>query len=153
MVGRRLRLYIFVQCCIYLSITTGKYLIPAGCTVVPLIFATHRNPKIFPEPLVFKPERFFPDEAIGRHPYAYYIPFSAGPHKYRYSPIHTAIYLPIKCIFLNWFNIILFLLLFISKVNDLLCSKAKLCCLLFFVVSNSTFHRPPSHRSSLTKLY
>ena len=55
----------------------GKYLIPSGCTVGCLVFAAHRNPEIFPDPLVFKPERFFPEASIGRHPYAYF-PFSAG---------------------------------------------------------------------------
>ncbi|KAI9563271.1 hypothetical protein GHT06_010729 [Daphnia sinensis] len=60
------------------DIQIGKYSIPAGCTLGFLALAMHRNPKVFPDPLVFKPERFFPDEAIGRHPYAY-IPFSAGP--------------------------------------------------------------------------
>ena len=42
------------------------------------IFALHRNPDVYPDPLVFKPERFYPDESRGRHPFAY-IPFSAGP--------------------------------------------------------------------------
>lgn len=58
--------------------STGEYLVPAGCTLGFLVFAAHRNPKFFPDPLIFNPERFFPDEAIGRHPYAY-VPFSAGP--------------------------------------------------------------------------
>ncbi|KAI9563272.1 hypothetical protein GHT06_010730 [Daphnia sinensis] len=60
------------------DIQLGEYLVPAGCTLGFLVFAAHRNPKFFPDPLVFNPERFFPDEAIGRHPYAY-VPFSAGP--------------------------------------------------------------------------
>jgi cytochrome P450 family 4 len=53
-------------------------LIPAGTTLQCLTLAIHRNPEFFPDPLAYKPERFFPEEAIGRHPYAY-IPFSAGP--------------------------------------------------------------------------
>ncbi|XP_046641989.1 cytochrome P450 4C1-like isoform X2 [Daphnia pulicaria] len=60
------------------DVQIGKYLIPAGCTLGCLTLATHRNPEVFPDPLVFNPERFFADEANGRHPYAYF-PFSAGP--------------------------------------------------------------------------
>ena len=43
-----------------------------------LIYGIHHNPRLFPNPSVFHPQRFLPEEAIGRHPYAY-IPFSAGP--------------------------------------------------------------------------
>ena len=60
------------------SIFVGKYLIPAGCTLACLQYATHRNANIFPDPTSFKPERFSPEESVGRHPYAYF-PFSAGP--------------------------------------------------------------------------
>ncbi|KZS08909.1 Uncharacterized protein APZ42_027005 [Daphnia magna] len=60
------------------DIEIGGFTIPAGCTLGCLTAATHRNPKVFPDPLAYKPERFLPDEAVGRHPYAY-IPFSAGP--------------------------------------------------------------------------
>jgi len=53
-------------------------LIPAGCTVALLIYGMHRNPRLFPDPLLFNPERFSPEISSGRHPFAF-IPFSAGP--------------------------------------------------------------------------
>ncbi|XP_057368149.1 cytochrome P450 4c3-like [Daphnia carinata] len=56
----------------------GDYTIPKGATAVINLYATHHNPSFFPDPESFKPERFFPENSIGRHPYAF-IPFSAGP--------------------------------------------------------------------------
>ncbi len=55
----------------------GEYLIPAGCNIILLLYGMHHNPRIYPNPWVYDPDRFLPDEIRGRHPYAY-IPFSAG---------------------------------------------------------------------------
>uniref|UniRef100_A0A2D4MR76 Cytochrome P450 4V2 n=1 Tax=Micrurus spixii TaxID=129469 RepID=A0A2D4MR76_9SAUR len=54
------------------------YKIPKGTDIIILSYALHRDPDNFPEPEKFRPERFFPENSAGRHPYSY-IPFSAGP--------------------------------------------------------------------------
>jgi cytochrome P450 len=49
-----------------------------GATILISPYLTHRLPDFWPDPHVFDPERFAPDEP--RHPFAY-IPFGAGPHQ------------------------------------------------------------------------
>ena len=56
----------------------GDYILPKGLTVWLQYYAMHRNPRVYPEPNVYKPERFLPEQSAGRHPYAF-LPFSAGP--------------------------------------------------------------------------
>lgn len=52
--------------------------IPANTSLGIQIYALHRNEQFFPDPEAYKPERFLPDQMIGRNPFAY-VPFSAGP--------------------------------------------------------------------------
>ncbi|XP_055602437.1 cytochrome P450 4d2-like [Uranotaenia lowii] len=52
--------------------------IPKGTTLIVLIGTMHHDPRIYPEPRRFDPERFT-DEAISRrHPFSY-VPFGAAP--------------------------------------------------------------------------
>lgn len=56
----------------------GEYLVPAGTFINVEIFHVHRCPDQFPEPNVFNPDNFLPENVQRRHPYSY-VPFSAGP--------------------------------------------------------------------------
>ncbi|KAI4475758.1 hypothetical protein M0802_015035 [Mischocyttarus mexicanus] len=54
-----------------------KYLIPAGTNIRVNIFNLHRNPEFWPNPNVFDPDRFLPENVRNRNPFCF-IPFSAG---------------------------------------------------------------------------
>uniref|UniRef100_UPI0039E8C354 cytochrome P450 CYP4M10 n=1 Tax=Helicoverpa armigera TaxID=29058 RepID=UPI0039E8C354 len=56
----------------------SKYTVPAGTFCHILILDLHYRPDLFKNPHQFDPDRFLPENSVGRHPYAY-IPFSAGP--------------------------------------------------------------------------
>lgn len=57
---------------------TDEYDVPRGSVVLVFAYRLHRNEKSFPKPEEFIPDRFFPENLNGRHPFAY-VPFSAGP--------------------------------------------------------------------------
>ena len=60
------------------DIKIGDYLIPKGETVWINIEALHYDPQVFPEPNLFKPERFEDYSTSNAIPFSY-IPFSGGP--------------------------------------------------------------------------
>nr|CAD7259852.1 unnamed protein product [Timema shepardi] len=51
---------------------------PQEQTLLIFPFYIHRNPRIYPDPEVFNPDRFSKESSQERHPFAY-LPFSAGP--------------------------------------------------------------------------
>ncbi|KAG5894243.1 hypothetical protein JTB14_007870 [Gonioctena quinquepunctata] len=60
------------------DIDIGEFILPAGSSVAFGSVYIHRNPKYWPDPLKFDPDRFLPAEISKRHPCTY-IPFSYGP--------------------------------------------------------------------------
>lgn len=56
----------------------GNYTIPKGVEFLCSPYTLHRNPKYFPEPLKFDPERFAPENE-SKIPRGAYLPFGGGP--------------------------------------------------------------------------
>jgi cytochrome P450 len=55
----------------------GNYFLPARTTVLISQFITHRDPRYFPAPLRFDPDRFSPEAKVRRAKFTYF-PFGAG---------------------------------------------------------------------------
>ncbi len=60
------------------DVQLDEYTLPKGTMVTLGIYFLHRDPRFFPDPEKFDPDRFLPENTVSRHPYAY-LPFSAGP--------------------------------------------------------------------------
>ncbi|KAJ0182458.1 hypothetical protein K1T71_001827 [Dendrolimus kikuchii] len=60
------------------SIKLGNYTLPGGIFCHIHIYDLHRREDLFKNANEFNPDRFLPENSVGRHPYSY-IPFSAGP--------------------------------------------------------------------------
>jgi len=58
----------------------GGYHLPAGSTVFLAAYLTHRLPALWPDPDVFDPTRFTPEQSAARPDYAYF-PFGGGPRR------------------------------------------------------------------------
>jgi cytochrome P450 len=57
--------------------TVGPYRLPKNSDVVIWIYVVHHDPRWYPDPYAFKPERFEPEAEAARPKYAY-LPFGAG---------------------------------------------------------------------------
>lgn len=77
------------------DVKCGKTVLPAGCEIFVIPYATHRLEHVYPEPEKFLPERFSSENCEKRNPYAF-LPFSAGPrncigHKFAILEMKTVI--------------------------------------------------------------
>jgi cytochrome P450 len=61
------------------DVEVGRYVLPRGTWLFIFPYALHSDPRWFPEPGTFDPERFAPGRVESIPRYAY-IPFGAGPH-------------------------------------------------------------------------
>ncbi|KAG5672382.1 hypothetical protein PVAND_002514 [Polypedilum vanderplanki] len=59
------------------DVKIDEYIVPAGTSAMIITYMLHRDPNIYQHPERYNPDRFLPENCIGRHPYSY-IPFSAG---------------------------------------------------------------------------
>ncbi len=60
--------------------TLGGYRLPRGWLAFVIPYALHRHPRYWPNPDVFDPERFSPEQSANR-PKFVYLPFGAGPRR------------------------------------------------------------------------
>ncbi|XP_053613653.1 cytochrome P450 4C1-like [Plodia interpunctella] len=60
------------------TVQLSNYTVPPGTLCHIHVYDLHRRGDLYKDPEKFDPDRFSPENCIGRHPYAY-IPFSAGP--------------------------------------------------------------------------
>lgn len=71
-----------------------KVSIPKGLKVWIPVYSIHRDPKIYPDPETFDPERFNDDNIKARHP-SFYLPFGDGPRNcignYALNPIECIV--------------------------------------------------------------
>jgi cytochrome P450 len=58
----------------------GEHCIPAGALVVVCQYTMHRDPRFFPEPEVFDPQRWTPEARTARPAYSFF-PFGGGPRR------------------------------------------------------------------------
>lgn len=59
------------------EVSLGSHILPAGATILFSPYAVHRDPRIFPDPDLFDPDRWLPDHAK-QIPRPAFIPFGAG---------------------------------------------------------------------------
>lgn len=64
----------------------GEFVVPAGKTIMLSPYAMHHDPRYYPDPERFDPDRWLPEESAKRPRYSYF-PFAAGPHKCLGEPL------------------------------------------------------------------
>ncbi|KAK7869022.1 hypothetical protein R5R35_003412 [Gryllus longicercus] len=69
--------FIFKEAGVDTPLPSSDLVLPAGAMVILSPSSLYMDPKVYPDPHVFDPERFSPENSAKRHPYAF-MPFGGG---------------------------------------------------------------------------
>jgi cytochrome P450 family 4 len=117
----------------------GGYRVPKGTLIGASFLYLHHDEQVWKEPKVCRPERFTPEESVGRHPCSY-IPFSFGPHTCPGNKVSVYSYFLLNCHSFHYWSKRSFISSFCRDLhwsyNQDMCCSQEIRVSLFTKISN-----------------